>query len=139
MTKFIVSEPTAEDLRYLEEAQVYIRRLLRENYGDVSLTRTQEDLLNIQHLFEDKIIGKKDIAAGACVGVVLGDVFTATTSMEWKRVDDETYGDRIAIYSSEIGWTLYPIEMIPKRLEDDREIDLLALYLDLANSLNIRK
>jgi Domain of unknown function (DUF3806) len=139
MTKFIVNEPTAEDLRYLGEAQVYVSRLLRENYADVSLTQTQEDLVNTQRLFKDKIIGKKDTAAGACIGVVLGNVFTATTSMEWKRVIDETYGNRIAICSSQIGWTLYPIEMIPKRQEDDRDIDLLALYLDLSNSLNIRK
>lgn len=139
MDKFTVSEPTVEDLRYLEESEVYIRRLLCENYGNVSLTRTQEDLLNMQDLFDDKIIERKDIAAGACVGVVLGNVFTATTSMEWKRVNDEMYGERIAIYSSEIGWVLYPIEMIPKRLEDGRDIALQALYLDLANSLNIRK
>ena len=139
MTKVTVSEPTAEDQRYLEEAELYVLRLLRENYGTPSLTRTQDDLAKIQRLFEDQIIGPKDISAGACAGVVLGNVFTATTSMEWKRVADETFGDRIAIYSSQIAWTLYPIEMIPKRLEDGRAIDVLALYLDLTTSLNIRK
>jgi hypothetical protein len=58
--------------------------------------------------------------------------------MRWKRVANE-YGDMIALHDHTIHFTLYPLTMISKRLEDGRDIDLLALYEDLAKSLNIRR
>jgi hypothetical protein len=127
-----------DDLTWLQRAEEHILGVLIAKYGGTAFDRTGADLVSLQRLLEDRSIRAQDVLEAQCVGVVLGNVFVETTSMRWKRVANE-YGDMIALHDHTIHFTLYPLTMISKRLEDGRDIDLLALYEDLAKSLNIRR
>ncbi len=67
---------------------------------------------------------------------MLGNVFTARTEFRWASVTNE-YGLLLAIHSNRAGFTLYPITMIAKRIEDGRHIDVPALYRSLINDLGL--
>ena len=138
MKKDSVIDLSPRDQSWLQRAEEHILDVLRARYGDTSFDRSPKDLESLQRLIDDGAIHAKDVLEAQCVGVVLGNYFVERTSMRWKRVANE-YGDMISLHDDSIGFTLYPLSMISKRLEDGREIDLVALFEDLSTSLNIKK
>ena len=133
-----VIDLSPRDQSWLQRAEEHILRVLRAKYGDSSFDRSQKDLESLQRLVDDGVIHANDVLEAQCVGVVLGNYFVERTSMRWKRVANE-FGNMISLHDDSTGFTLYPLTMISKRLEDGREIDLVAIFDDLVTSLNIKK
>ena len=125
-----------EELVWLRQAEEHILQLLREHYGTAKLDRSFKDLELAQRLVDDAVVGENDELELQCLGVVLGNVFAATTSMQWAVVSNE-WGTMLALHSSAISFTLYPLTMISKRIRDNRDVDIPALYRSLANDLGL--
>lgn len=138
MKEDVITELSPEDQAWLRRAESHILGILRAKYGDASFDRSEKDLVSVQRLIDDGSIRTKDILEAQCVGVVLGHVFVERTSMRWKRVAN-SFGDMISLHDDSIHFTLYPFTMVSKRLEGGREIDLVALFEDLATSLRLKK
>jgi len=125
-----------EDKVWLQRAESHLLTLLHTHYGNVSLTHSEPDLLIAQRLLDDGVVRKKDILEMQCLGVVLGNVFASNTSMKWARVLNE-YGDMLALHSDQIRFTLYPLTMISKRVEESRVVDMPALYRSFKSDLGL--
>ena len=115
------------DWDWLRRAEQHIFQLLKDRYGDVSLNHTEADLQLAQRLIDDKAVNRKQILELQCLGVLLGNVFAAQTSMQWAVVSNE-FGTMLALHSPEIGFTLYPLTMISQRVEDNRKVNIPTLY-----------
>lgn len=133
-----ISDLSPDDETWLRLATEHIANFVRSRDGGEEFERTHNDLRRLQHLIDNHAITKENVLEAQCVGVVLGQLFTENTTMRWRRVDNE-YGDMIALHDDRTGFTLYPLTMISKRLEDRRTIDLVALYEDLAQSLHLTR
>jgi hypothetical protein len=131
-----VRNPSKDDRDWLGRAEQHILGLLRKQYSEVALDHTEKDLHLAQRLLDDKAVGRKHALELQCLGIVLGNVFAANTSMQWARVVNE-FGDQLALHSREIGFTLYPLTMISKRVEDRRQVDMPALYRSFVADLGL--
>jgi hypothetical protein len=122
-----VSPLTEDDWDWLHRAEEHVLQLLGERYGDVSLTHTETDLHLAQRLINDKAVTREQTLELQCLGVVLGNVFASQTSMKWAVVSNE-FGTMMALHSSAIKFSLYPLTMISKRMEGGRKVDIPQLY-----------
>ena len=137
MSKDRITDLSEEDETWLRRAEEHILKIVRGKYGVNKFNRSRDDLLPLQRLIDDHEVTAKDVLETQCIGVVLGNVFAENTSMQWKRVENE-YGDMISLHDEGIHFTLCPLTMISKRLEDRREIALIALYEDFIQSLHLK-
>jgi hypothetical protein len=131
-----IRPPSEEKWQWLEQAEQYVLQLLRRRYGNVVLDHSQADLRLAQRLIDDDAVGPDQVLELQCLGVILGNVFASQTSMQWSFVTNE-FGAMLALHSPEIGFTLYPLTMISKRVEDRREVDMPALYLSFVADLGL--
>jgi hypothetical protein len=122
-----VQPPSDEDRVWLARAEEYALNLLREAFGEVSLNRSVADLELVQALITKRRFRARQVLELQCLGVVLGNVFDAGTSMRWARVTN-SFGDMLALHDQRVHFTLYPITMISKRFAQRREVDVPALY-----------
>jgi len=133
-----VRSPTQEDFEWLKQAEMHILNLLRDRYSSAVFEHTESDLKLCQRLLDDKdkMVRREHTLELQCLGVVLGNVFVTNTSMRWARVINE-YGDMLALHSQRIEFTLYPLSMISKRVEEQRIVDMPALYRSLVADLGL--
>ena len=132
-----ISNLSPDDETWLRRAEEHIASFVRTRNGGGEFERTHNDLRRLQCLIDDHAITKKNVLEAQCIGVVLGNLLAENTSMRWKRVANE-YGDMISLHDERIGFTLYPVTMISKRLEGRRSIDLIALYENFVQSLHLK-
>lgn len=132
----IIRPPSDDDWSWLDQAEQHILGVLRHHYGDVNLTHSSNDLLVAQRLVNDKLLNADQLLELQCLGVILGNVFAAHTSMQWAVVTSE-FGEMLALHSEEIGFTLYPLTMISKRMEQGRHIDIPGLYRSFVADLGL--
>ena len=116
-------EPLSEnEQQWLAAMEQHALGRMRGYLGDnLQLNRMEADLDQIQFMLDDGVFdadGSEDLDA---FGVVLGNVFHACTSMKWAVVTNE-FGRNIAVHDPGIGFTLYPVQMIAKRVQDGREV-----------------
>jgi hypothetical protein len=130
-----VTSPTPQDRAWLVRAREHVLSLLSDDY-DEGLSGSEKDLELAQELLVDGIVALDDRLGLLSLGALLGDVFDATTSMKWSRVENE-YGSRLSLHSEVIHFTLYPLEMITQRADDGREIDIPALYRSFKHDLGL--
>jgi hypothetical protein len=126
-----VSPPSDEQWDWLRRAEQHILYLMKSHYAGVTLNHSVDDLTHAQQMIDDQVVKRTDVLEQQCLGVVLGNVFAATTMYRWAEVTNE-YGTMLALCCTESGLTLYPLTMISKRMEDRREVDLPQLYSSLA-------
>ena len=60
-------------------------------------------------------------------GTVLGDALCGSLSMQWVRVDDD-YGSDLALRLGDTSLTVFPRDMVVKRVEQDEHPDLQLLH-----------
>ena len=60
-------------------------------------------------------------------GTVLGDALCGSLSMQWVRVDDD-YGSDLALRLGDTSLTVFPRDMVVKRVEQDEHPDLQHLH-----------
>jgi hypothetical protein len=133
-TQDTVQTPSDDHRVWLRQAEDHVLGLLRRHLGDVSLNRREADLNLVQRALDGGFVGRGDELELQCLGVVLGNVFDATTEMKWAEVTNE-YGRLLALHAPRIGVTLYPVQMIGNRVEDGRSVDVPALYRSLVHDL----
>jgi len=133
-----VEQPPTDDTRWLAAAEKHILGVLRARYGDVRLDHTESDLGLAQKLVDDGAVSATQALELQCLGVVLGNVFVAQTTMKWAIVTNN-YGTLLAIHDHGIGFTLYPLSMISKRIEDGRSVNIPLLYSGFVADLNLTR
>lgn len=131
-----VRPPSDGELAWLEQAERYALHLLCQQFGDVTLDRTEADLRLVQALIDTGRLRADDVVELQCLGALLGNVFTARTEMRWAVVTNE-FGELLAIHAHRIGFTLYPITMIAKRIEGGRPVDVPRLYRSFVDDLGL--
>jgi hypothetical protein len=131
-----VLPPSEDDLVWLQQAEAHIVQLLIARYDDVHLEHSEADLQLAQRLLDDNAVRREDTLELQCLGVMLGNVFAANTSMRWAGVENE-FGKMLALHSDEIKFMLYPLTMISKRVEDGRKVDMPGLYRSFVNDLGL--
>jgi hypothetical protein len=132
----VITEPTSDDWTWLDQAEQKALGILRSHYGDVELVRDVPDLAWAQRLIDDHLISAHEELTFQRLGAVLGNVFEANTSMRWARVRNE-FGDMLALHSYAIGFTLYPLSMVAKRVQDGRQVDIPGLYRSFVADLKL--
>lgn len=128
--------PSDSDWRWLRRAEEHILELLRQHYGEVLLDHTEADLHLAQRLVAEEVVSRDQDLELQCLGVVLGNVLATRTSMQWAVVTNE-YGTMLALHSTAIRFTLYPLTMISKRLQQRREVDIPGLYRSFVDDLGL--
>ncbi len=133
-----VEPPPQDNVKWLASAEQHILSILRDNYGAIQLDRTEADLLVGQRLVDDQVFDAQQLLEWQCLGVLLGNVFAAQTSMQWAAVTNN-YGMLLALHDPGIAFTLYPIQMISQRAESGRVIDIPQLFRSMVDDLNLSK
>jgi hypothetical protein len=131
-----IQPPSDDDWDWLRRAEAHILQFLRDHYGDVNLDHAEADLHLAQRVIDDKAVRTTDTLELQCLGVVLGNVFATHTSMQWAFVSNE-FGNMLALHSKKNAFTLYPLTMISKRVEDGRKIDIPLLYHSFVSDLGL--
>jgi hypothetical protein len=136
-TADLVEPLSADDRLWLERAESHILSLLTSKLGDVSLSRGPNDLALVQQALDGAAVRRGDDLGQQCLGVVLGNVFDGSTEMKWAMVTND-YGRLMALHSSRLGFTLYPLQMIVKRVESGERFEVAALYQSFVHDLGLR-
>jgi len=129
-----VLTPTAADLKVLQEQEAVALRLLRDRYGNVTLSHTEADLRLLQKLVDDKVVPRDHTYELQCLGIALGQVFANQGHLQWVTVEDEFGRDPALRYQGTTS-LIFPLTMISTRIEDGRAVDLPALYRTIMDQL----
>jgi hypothetical protein len=122
-----VRPATEADRARIDGQVAVVRNLLRTHYGEIELEQDVGDLFLLQQLLDEGIVGPDQPDQLRCLGIVLGQVLAAQTPLRWVRVER----DQEQILAMQVPGTkvlAYPELMIARRVEDGREVDVLALY-----------
>ena len=128
---------TESDRQWLTELEQHGLKRLRDYLGDnIKLVREVADLKRVQFMLDDGVFDAEGSDDLFSFGVILGNVFHAQTSMKWAVVIND-FGRKIAVHDPAISFTLYPVQMIDKRVRDGREVQVLDLYQSFVRDLAI--
>jgi hypothetical protein len=133
----VVEQPSDEDREWLRKAEAHILALFERRLGEANFFHDRADLALAQRAMDAKVITSADELEMQCVGVVLGNVFDALTEMKWAMVTN-SYGRLLALHAPRIGFTLYPMQMIIKRVRSGQKFDVPSLYLSFVNDLALQ-
>ncbi len=114
-----------------QEAQLVEQRTLvlsavRSRASTREFTRTTNDLPVLQRLIDDRAFDKTQTFELQALGVVFGDVLATELGLHWESVTDE-YGTDPVLRLGTSQVQVAALTMISKRVEDDRQIDLVDL------------
>lgn len=112
--------------------------LLKTHYGELTLAHDESDLPLLQRLVDDKVFRSDQTYELQCLGIALGQVFVEQTPLEWVMVEDE-YGRDPALQYPNTTVIVFPLTMISKRVEEEREVDVAALFRTIKNHVEEMK
>jgi hypothetical protein len=118
--------------RQREQVITLARRKLGRTVDGTSLA----DLDALQRLIDERHVAQTDTFAQQCLGVVLGDVMASTLRLEWVVVDDE-HGRSRALRRKGQQEIFFPVTMISKRMKFGEQIDVRALYQQVAEQVAV--
>ena len=81
----------------------------------------------IENILKSKWVDKSETYKLQCLGVALGDSLIQDLGFRWIEIEDE-FGVDPALKLSNTSLILFPLTMISKRIENNQEIDIYALY-----------
>ncbi len=111
---------------------------VRFRYGTDRFTGTTNDLPVLQRLLDDRVFTKEKTDELQAMGVVFGDVLATELGLHWELVTDEYGTDPVLRYETR-PIQVAPLTMISKRVEDDKEIDLVDLLEGVRETLHDMK
>jgi hypothetical protein len=122
-TKII--SPTAAELARIQEQTAVAERLAKAHGSE--LHGTLADLHALQSLVDAKVLSRTQTYELQSLGIALGRVMVNNSSLVWVTVEDE-YGRDPALNVPGTSVLLFPLTMISKRVEQNRDVPLEALY-----------
>ena len=90
-------------------------------------SQSTKDLTILQKIIDSKVLSPSETWELQSLGVVFGDIFAEEYGLRWVIVVDE-YGRDPALRYMDTSNLVFPITMISKRVEDGKEVDLMAIY-----------
>ncbi len=129
---------SADELARIARQEAAVLAFLSEHYEDARLEHDLADLMFLQQVIDDGLIGPEDKELLRALGIVLGQVFAARGGMRWVSV--ERGSERVlALQHSDPPVLIYPEPIIAKRVEDGREVDVFSLYQSVVEQLVRRR
>ena len=123
---------TAADHAQLTAQRAVVERYLGNDPQNLENYSTAAGKLGLlRAILEAGLFGPTHTYELQCMGVVFGDVFVQVCGWEWRMVEDELGRDPcIKVPNSTI--VLYPLTMISKRIEHGDDVDVFALFDEIA-------
>jgi hypothetical protein len=123
---------TAADEMQLAAQRAIVERYLGNDPQNLENYASPAGKLGLLRAIVDaRLFGPSHTYELQCMGVVFGDVFVQVCGWEWQMVEDELGRDPcIKVPGSAI--VLYPLTMISKRVEHGQDVDVFALFDELA-------
>lgn len=118
---------TDEDVAVLESDREFLDRVLKQNYPDLRLIGTSEDVEVLQQVLDGGSQSDPYEAELVALGTCLGDLLASALHLEWCRCDDE-YGIDLGLRYQQTSLIVFPRDMIIKRVEREEQVDLQMLY-----------
>ncbi len=103
------------------------RALVRAMQADHGAAVPGAGLPGWQLVLDGRLGGPVDEAALEAFGTILGDALCGSMGLRWVRVDDE-YGSALGLRLGETSITVFPRDMVVKRVERDEHPDLQHLH-----------
>jgi hypothetical protein len=126
-----ITAPTVADLEELAAEESIALRLFQARYPDATLVHGEQDLRWLDQFVKEGGLRRDQTRELRCLGVALGNVFAAKTPLRWVAVEDE-YGRELALQYPGTTVIVFPLTMISKRVEDGRDVDVVAIYKAVA-------
>ena len=115
------------DAATLESDRALIRVMLTDHGSGKSKSRPATDISEWQSALDGRLLGPLSEATLEAFGTVLGDALCCSLGMRWVRVDDD-YGSDLALRLGDTSLTVFPRDMIVKRVEQDEHPDIQHLH-----------
>jgi len=126
MSQTKISSPTAQELARIREQTAVAARIAKAHV-DSELLGTLADIAVLQRLVDRKVLKPNQTYELQSLGIALGCVMAANSSLRWVTVEDE-YGRDPALNVPGTSVLLFPLTMIAKRVEQGRELQIQPLY-----------
>jgi hypothetical protein len=118
----------------LNKQRAVVLSAARSRYGTAGLARNKSDLAVLQRLIDDRVFGKTQTFELQALGVVFGDVLATELGLHWELVTDGYGTDPVLRYGT-AQVQVAALTMISKRVEDDKEIDVVDLVEGVRDTL----
>ena len=120
------------DLATLAAQRTVVERYLGNDPQNLENYATAAGKLGLlRAILDARLFGPTHTYELQCMGVVFGDVFVQVCGWAWSMVEDELGRDPcIKVPNSTI--VLYPLTMISKRIEHGENVDVFALFDEIA-------
>lgn len=116
-----------ETVTRMNKQRELVRSFVSNHFPDEKIYGDKKDFLLLQRIIDSKLINKNETLHLQSLGIILGDaLLTYIEGLEWREVTDEYGTDPILRYKKTT-LQLAPLTMISKRVEDNKEIDILHL------------
>ena len=116
-----------EDYATLESDRALVRVMLTDQGLGKFTFRPATDISEWQSALDGRLLGPLSETMLEAFGTVLGDALCDSLGMKWVRVVDD-YGSDLALRSGETSLTVFPRDMIVKRVEQHEHPDLQHLH-----------
>ncbi|MEO8389223.1 DUF3806 domain-containing protein [Polaromonas sp.] len=130
-----IEPPNKKDVRWIAERLVHADDLVYSALGK-HLEGQLSDLALLQQVIDRNLVEREATYSLQALGLAFGKVFVnANENYDWWMVEDE-YGRDPAIRYGETSIRVFPQTMISKRVEDQIEVNVRALYDGLLEQLD---
>ena len=116
-----------EDLAHLEKQRKFVYELTKKLDIQATYSQSTKDLTILQKIIDSKVLSPSETWELQSLGVVFGDIFAEEYGLRWVIVVDE-YGRDPALRYMDTSNLVFPLTMISKRVEDGKEVALMAIF-----------
>ena len=130
-----IEPPNRKDVRWIAERLVHADELVFSALGK-HLAEQLPDLGLLQEVIDRKLVEREATYSLQALGLAFGKVFVnLNENYDWWMVEDE-YGRDPAIRYMKTSIRVFPQTIISKRVEDQKEVNVRALYDGLLKQLD---
>ncbi|MEM6884526.1 MAG: DUF3806 domain-containing protein [Verrucomicrobiota bacterium] len=121
------TEPSEEEYTQLAKMWMAAESLIKEEYS-YSLGQTPEDLIYLQKVIDDDLLGNDNEYGFYCLGTALGRLLAnSVEGLDWWSVEDE-YGKDTIIRYLDTSFSVNVIPLIWRRVIEEPVTDINSLY-----------
>lgn len=121
-----VSAPSIDDLAYLDTLRDWLRGYLEEKQ-QASYNELNVKIFLVDHILKNNLFDRNQEAQMHALGLGLGDALAQKLGMEWVIVEGD-YARLPELILPKTSLRLSAFTMIQKRLMQDEEVNVIALY-----------
>ncbi|MDR1172729.1 MAG: DUF3806 domain-containing protein [Bacteroidales bacterium] len=129
-----VRQVSEEMAHRIESQRLWVKGHFTEESQDKYQT-IDGKLYLLQGILDNNFYGKDKTWELQSLGITFGDALVQKLGLEWVEVEDE-YGIDPALKYKNTSILLFPLTMISKRVEQDEQINIEALFEGICNKVN---